>query len=325
MRGAWVYDPRSFEPDEVVRNLKEAGLNAVFVRLSSAGAAYYPSNVLPEAPGTDRDYAAEYVQAGKRYGVQVHAWHVCFMMHNAPSSDVKFAIKKGAVMRTSGGKVPRPTYKVPVRTPCLESNRNLEREAMVELATKYPLDGVQFDYIRYFSPSVDYSATSRVRFEKHLGRKVKNWPADVIGGPLRESYHQWRTEIISSLVQEVSQAVRKANPRTKISAAVWHSPDVGLRDYAQDWVRWVKDGYLDFVVPMNYTTNPRALEGWIEEQRDLVDERVPIYSGLGSYMLDSPRQLNQQIDICRKAGLPGYVLYNYDERLRRRFLSELPN
>src|SRR3989338_6174163 len=59
-RGAWIYDPRKFDPDEVVHNLKKAGFNAVFVRLSSAGAAYYPSNVLPTAPGTYQDFAQAY-------------------------------------------------------------------------------------------------------------------------------------------------------------------------------------------------------------------------------------------------------------------------
>lgn len=324
-RGAWIYDPRRFDPDEVLCDLKNAGLNAVFVRLSSAGAAYYPSDVLPTAPGTDRDYAQAYAEAGKKYGIQVHAWHVCFMMHNAPPSAVKSAIKKGEVMRLPGGKVPRPTYRVPVRTPSLESNRSLERRAMVELVAKYPLDGVQFDYIRYFSPTVDYSATSRVRFEKSLGHKVKKWPSDVVRGSLRERYFDWRTEQITSLVRDVSQAVRVANPRAKVSAAVWHSPDVGLQDYAQDWGEWVKAGYLDFVVPMNYTSKDDTLKGWVEEQQELVNGRVPVYSGLGSYMLNEPEQLNRQINICRKAGLSGYILYNYDERLKRRFLPRLPN
>ena len=33
-RGAWVYDPRGYEPEDVVRDLKEAGFNA---ELTSAG------------------------------------------------------------------------------------------------------------------------------------------------------------------------------------------------------------------------------------------------------------------------------------------------
>ncbi|MDD2708083.1 MAG: family 10 glycosylhydrolase [Verrucomicrobiae bacterium] len=324
-RGAWIYDPRRYDPEEVMSDLKKAGMNAVFVRLSSAGAAYYPSSVLPKAPDTRIDYARAYADAGRRHGIKVHAWHVCFMMHYAPASAVKNAIKKGEVMRDPKGRAIRPTYNVPVRTPACEINRSLERRAAAELVSKYPLDGVQLDYVRYFSPSVDFSATSRARFERSQKIKVKRWPADVVSGSLRDEYHEFRTELLTSLVGEISHAVKAANPKAKVSAAVWHSPDVGRRDYAQDWVRWMKLGYLDFVVPMNYTSDEDRLEDWLEEQRGLAGNGVPVYCGLGSYMLNQPRQLNNQINLCRNMGMPGYVLYNYDERLKNRFLPELPN
>ncbi len=324
-RGAWVYDPRRFNADEVVRSLKQAGFNAVFVRLSSAGAAYYPSSVLPQAPGTDEDYAAAYVAAGKKYGMQIHAWHVCFMMHYAPLSEVESAIKTGKVMRDMKGRALRPTYNVPVRTPALASNRELEVKAMVELVSKYDLDGVQFDYIRYFSPSVDFSATSRAAFEKARGVKIKEWPAEVVTGRYRKEYHRWRTDLITSVVCDVSKAVRKANPSVKVSAAVWHSPEIAVNDYAQDWLSWVDEGYLDFVVPMDYTPNNGRFNEWVENQQRLVHGRIPVYAGIGSYMLDHADQLNQQISLCRQAGLPGYVLYNYDDRLRERFLADLAN
>jgi len=324
-RGAWVYDPRSFDPEEVVRSLKKAGFNAVFVRLSSAGAAYYPSEVLPKAPGTDQDYAAAYVAAGRKYGVQIHAWHVCFMMHNAPTSEVESAIKDGKVMRDRNGRALRPTYNVPVRTPASASNRELESKAMVELVSKYDLDGVQFDYIRYFSPSVDFSATSRVAFEKTMGVLLTKWPAEVLSGKYRDEYHRWRTELISSVVREVSTNVHKSNPSAKISAAVWHSPDVAMADYAQDWVKWVDEGYLDFVVPMDYTMDNARFSRWVDNQRQLVKGRVPLYAGIGSYMLDRAEQVNSQISICRDAGLPGYVLYNYDGHLRKRYLDQVSN
>jgi uncharacterized lipoprotein YddW (UPF0748 family) len=324
-RGAWVYDPRRYDPDDVVRTLKQSGFNAVFVRLSSAGAAYYPSAVLPKAPNTHIDYARAYAEAGRKYGVKVHAWRVCFMMHNATAANISVAIKRGEVMRDSNGRALRPTYNVPVRTPALNSNRELEKQAMVELVTKYPLDGVQFDYIRYFSPKVDYSATSRAAFERYYGSKVKNWPSDVSKGRLKAKYHQWRVSLINTLVRDVSSSIRTANPNAKISAAVWHSPDVAKRDYAQDWVTWVREGYLDFVVPMNYTVDAHKLQSWVSSQQRLVDQKIPLYAGLGSYMLNQPEQLYEQINLCREAGLSGYVLYNYDERLKMRFLPDIPN
>jgi uncharacterized lipoprotein YddW (UPF0748 family) len=324
-RGAWVYDPRQFEPDDVVRDLKESGFNNVFVRLSSAGAAYYHSKVLPRAPGTNRDYAQEYAEAGKKYGVRVHAWHVCFMMHNAPSSAINDAIKKGEVMRDSKNRALRPTYNAPVRTPALAKNRLLEKQAMLELVTNYDLDGVQFDYIRYFSPNVDYSSAARVGFEKAIGVKMKKWPADVITGRYRSQYQEWKAELVTSLVEDVSQAVRSAKPSAKISAAVWHDPEVGLKDYCQDWPRWVRKGYLDFVVPMNYTTSDDNLYEWIAHQQGLIGNKVPLYAGLGSYMLRNADQFNRQIDVCRRSGLQGYVMYSYDEQVRRNLLRYVSN
>ncbi|NUN93354.1 MAG: family 10 glycosylhydrolase [Verrucomicrobiae bacterium] len=324
-RGAWVYDPRRFEPEEVVRDLKQAGFNAVFVRLSSAGSAYYPSAVLPRAPGVRRDYAAEYAAAGRRHGVQIHAWHVCFMMHYAPRAAVEKAIKTGMVMRDAKGRALRPTYNVPVRSPAVAANRNLEKRAMVELVTRYPLDGVQFDYIRYFSGGVDYSASSRAAFEAHLGKKVKSWPRDVTSGPLADRYHRWKADLITKTVADTSAAVRAAAPRAKVSAAVWHSADVAYKTYAQDWPRWVRNGDLDFIVPMNYTPDHDLFMEWIENQKDDVGGRVPIYAGIGAYKLDRTRDLNRQINIVRAKGLPGYVLYSYDEGVRSRLSDEIAN
>ena len=324
-RGAWVYDPRRFEPEDVIRDLKQAGFNAVFVRLSSAGSAYYPSSVLPKAPGTTRDYAAEYAEIGHRYGMKVHAWHVCFMMHYAPPDDVAKAIKTGMVMRDAKGRALRPTYNVPVRTPAVAANRNLETRAMVELVTRYPLDGVQFDYIRYFSGGVDYSASSRAAFEAALGKKVKNWPRDVVSGSLHQRYHEWKADLITKVVADTSAAIRASAPHAKISAAVWHTPEIAYQDYAQNWPLWVRSGYLDFVVPMDYTSDEHRLAGWLDSHKEEVNGRIPVYAGIGSYMLDSPRQLNRQINIVRAKGLPGYVLYNYDERLKARFLGEIAN
>ena len=42
-------------------------------------------------------------------------------------------------------------------------------------------------------------------------------------------------------------------------------------------------------------------------------------------MMNRSEALNRQIDICRQYGLQGYVLYNYDERFKDRFLDEVKN
>ena len=91
--------------------------------------------------------------------------------------------------------------------------------------------------------------------------------------------------------------------------------------HAQDWVNWVHQGYLDFVVPMNYTPREDRLSEWIGNQKTLVNGKIPLYAGLGSYMLNRPEQLKRQIDICRRQGLDGYVLYNYDSGIKKNLFS----
>jgi uncharacterized lipoprotein YddW (UPF0748 family) len=246
------------------------------------------------------------------------------MMHNAPQSEMTKVINRGEAMMDYKGRVLRPSYKAVVRSPAAAGTLAFEKAAMVELATRYDLDGVQFDYIRYPVYSADYSPAARRRFEADTGQKVKSWPWQVWKGSLAGEYGRWKIDVITQLVGEVSAAVRDASD-VKISAAVWSNPTVGRDEYGQDWPSWVRKGYLDFVCPMSYTKVDSNLRKWTGMQIAAVDGRVPIYPGLGAYMLKTPSQLNSQINIVRQAGLPGYVLYNADNRTLHEFLPHIKN
>ena len=323
-RGVWIYDPRELNAERTMVHLRAKGFNNVFVRLSSGGAAYYPSNVMPTAPDSGNQ-AKRWVEAAHRHGIKIHAWHVCFMMHNATKSSMNNVIARGEAMMDFKGRVIRPSYGAVVRAPAADNTLDFEKAAMVELATKFDLDGVQFDYIRYPIYSVDYSPAARRRFKEDTGRSVKNWPSGVRKGKLAAEYQRWKQNVITDLVKKVSRSVRTANSDIEISAAVWNDPDIGCDEFGQDWPRWVKNGYLDFVCPMSYTTSEIALRKWTRKQKREVDGKVPIYPGLGVYMMSKPSQLNQQLRVIREEGMPGYVLYNFTPRTLDRFFPYINN
>jgi uncharacterized lipoprotein YddW (UPF0748 family) len=304
--------------------LKKEGFNTVFVRLSSGGAAYYPSKVMP-AVRDSGNQARIWSEAAKRHGISMHAWHVCFMMHNAPQSEMTKVIKRGEAMMDYKGKVLRPSYGAVVRAPAGETTLDFEKAAMLELATQFGLDGVQFDYIRYPIYSADYSPAARRRFEEETGQKVKNWPSDVRKGARAAEYQRWKQRVVTEIVRDVSKSVRAASPDTQISAAVWCNPAIGRDEFGQDWPTWVHQGYLDFVCPMSYTKSETMLRKWTRIQKQVVGGRVPIYPGLGVYMLTKPSQLNRQISIVHEEGMPGYVLYNFNARTLNRFFPYLEN
>ena len=141
--------------------------------------------------------------------------------------------------------------------PSHPENQKLELESMLEVARKYPVDGLHFDYIRYPDGAHCYCDGCRRRFEAASGRKVldRDWPKECFSGARKEEYNDWRCRQITSLVAAVSREAKKIRPGLKISAAVFGSYPGCRESVAQDWPQWIKAGYLDFVCPMDYTTS----------------------------------------------------------------------
>jgi len=140
---------------------------------------------------------------------------------------------------------------------------------------------------------------------------------------LAAQYQQWREQIITRLVGEISAAVRQARPSVKISGAVWSDLGIGRHDYAQNWKAWVDNRYVDFVCPMNYNTDPATFARRLADERAQVRGRVPLYVGIGAYKFTSGQQLLQHISLARRGGADGWVLFNYDDQFRARMLPAL--
>jgi len=95
------------------------------------------------------------------------------------------------------------------------------KEGMLELVRDYDVDGIQYDYIRYASSDSCYCDHCRAMFEKHIGRKVENWPEDVLeGGQLEDEYLDVRAGYITQTVRETTAAIRAIKPAVVITAAV---------------------------------------------------------------------------------------------------------
>ncbi|MBM3891822.1 MAG: hypothetical protein FJ388_22125, partial [Verrucomicrobia bacterium] len=198
LRGIWLHDPRGEDWRRVMADLHAAKLNAIFVKFSTGGAAYYPSHVLPGSYHAGRDEPALCLAAARQYGIQVHAWHVCFQMKDAPLDAQSRAIREGRVQLDRYGRVRRPSYRVPVLCPSHDWNRLQETRAMVELATRYPFDGVQLDYIRWPETEPCCCTNCKKRFTRDTRCAVRSWPADVTkGGRFAAQYQQWREQIIT--------------------------------------------------------------------------------------------------------------------------------
>ncbi len=295
--------------DRTMRELKQAGFNMIIPNMLWGGVAHYASDVLPRSKTYEEhgDQIAQCCAAAKRHGIEVHVWKVNFNLgHAAPESFKEQMRREGRLQADLDGETK------PWLNPAHPENQKLELESLLEVVRKYPVDGIHFDYIRWPGRTSGYSEFSRKKFEADTGNKVANWPADVYDGPLREAYIDWRCQQITNLVATVSREARKIRPGVKISAAVFGAYPDCRSSVAQDWPLWVRQGYLDFLCPMDYTTDDAYFQGIVKNQLKLVEGRIPVYPGIGQWRLPKDRVLGQ-IHYARDLGAAGFTIFNLSE------------
>ena len=300
--------------DRTIRELSETGYTAVITNSLMAGFAHYESDVLPRSDFYKQwgDQIAQVSAAGKKYGIEVHIWKVNFYAFNAPKNFVEEMRAKGRMQQLPDGTI------FNWLCPSHPDNRKLELDAMLETATKYDVDGIHFDYIRYPDEDTCYCDGCRERFAQSLGESIHRWPDDVRpGGSLRRHFADWQCDQITSLVCEIRRVVKAAKPSIKISAAVRGAYPECREEVHQDWPAWVDEGLLDFICTMNYTKSPKVFTEFVEQQCGIIRGRIPLYPGIGATgegITLRPEEVALQIKIVRDSGLSGLTLYNLESR-----------
>ena len=191
-----------------------------------------------------------------------------------------------------------------------------------ELLARYPtLDGLHLDYIRHpavlpltpgsrFGVGLDfgYGAATRASFE--LETELRAPTGDAMVNLSR--WEAWRRDQVSELVDEIASRSRQLIPEIEMSAAVISYADRAYLTLAQDWLRWLEDGSLDFAVPMIYTLDDRLLRYQAERFAN-PRETDRIWAGLGTWLFASrPERAVKQLTIVGRAGLRHHALFSYD-------------
>ncbi len=297
--------------ERTAQELSKAGFNMVIPNMLWGGVAHYASDLLPRSPQFEKhgDQIAQCVQAAHRHGLEVHVWKVNYNLSRAPKEFIEKLRTAGRTQVTVQGKAEDWLC------PSHPENFQLERDSMLEVARKYDVDGIHFDYIRYPGGENCFCEGCRQRFEAARGSKVAKWPSDCFSGPDRDAYRDFRCQQITRLVEAVSREARKIKPRLRISAAVFNSYPSCRDSVGQDWPLWVKAGYLDFLCPMDYTESDLAFGSLVSNQLKLVAGRIPVYPGIGATASSSALPVDRvvgQIHHARALGAAGFTIFNLD-------------
>lgn len=174
-----------------------------------------------------------------------------------------------------------------------------------DIVSRYPVDGVHLDLVRYAGRSYSYDPAS-------------NAAAGSIKSPDRD---QWQRERVTALVQDVREEVRALRSGDiVVSAAVWpYTTDKwgwgvseGYSDYYQDARGWLATGAVDVLVPMLYGGYADDLTRWEMLMVDFLNEANdrPVYPGIGGHYTDFDA-ISARIDAARAAGAQGHAIFSY--------------
>lgn len=307
-RAFWEHDATGPYPGNWaagVAALATNQFNAVFPNMLWGGLAHYDSAYLPHSAEFNQygDQITACVNAARARGLQVHVWKVNWNLAGAPQT---FINDLRAANRTQVSRTGDP---IDWLCPSHPDNFALETNAMLEVVRNYEVDGIHFDYIRYPNSDYCYCTGCAVRFQSQTGRTVSNWPADVLAaGSLRTAFLDWRRAQITRLVAAVFTGTKALKPTVQVSAAVFPNAVSAYDSEGQDWRLWINNGIVDFLCPMDYTTDVHGFTNLVAQQLAYAGGRVPIYPGIGAFVLETDATL-AQIQATRDWDTHGFIIF----------------
>lgn len=277
---------------QIFDRLAAAGINTVFFETVNAGYPIYPSQVAPEQNPLTRhwDPLAEAIDLAHARGMELHAWVWTFaagnQVHNAllnqPSSypgPLLSAHPDWANYDNRGALIP-PGQTKPFLDPANPAVRTYLLNLFQEIVTRYDVDGLQLDYIRY--PFQDpragghtygYGMAARQQFHRLTGIDPITL-SPTRGSAQWDAWTEFRLEQINSFVADTSRLVHRLKPDLILSTAVFALPERRrISEIQQNWEVWAQRGDVDMVVLMSYASDTNGLQRlaspWLSGRADL--------------------------------------------------------
>jgi len=179
------------------------------------------------------------------------------------------------------------------------------------------VDGIHLDAIRYVDTGQSLQwpcrcEACRTWYQEAFGKDTLT--ADDLNVPgMLHKFLEFRGDRIRSLVEQVKQVVDEKGLSLSMAARANYFGSALVE--GQDWVQWARDGLMDFICPMNYTTDRETHRERLSGQMALIGTSVPMYDGIGrsSSAGDiTPAQMIQQAEDAVQLGASGIAIFRLD-------------
>ncbi|MFM7469045.1 MAG: glycoside hydrolase family 10 protein, partial [Vampirovibrionales bacterium] len=190
---------------------------------------------------------------------------------------------------------------------------------VLEMATRYPIDGIQFDYIRYpnsmpplasqgLITSWGYSDAGRLAFKKQFNRDPVT-----ISPAMADLWGHWtffKQTQVTEFVKETGLKLHEQRPELITSAVIFADTFGALRRKCQNWVLWGQEKYVDWLMPIVMAAAPKQVEKEVSLVREATHQQVPVVAGVfAPYFKLGPETLLDQIRYAKEAQSLGFTIF----------------
>ena len=337
MRGLWVVRDSLTSTASIKRVVAAARahhFNALFIQIRGRGDAYYQSSLEPRAEELARapkdfDPLAEVVRDGHAAGLQVHAWmNTCYVwgagrrpyaaahvVNQHPDWLARDA-KNQYVLRTA------PECEGAFLSPANPAARQHIHDVFLDVARRYDVDGIHFDYVRYPNARYDYSEAALLWFRVWMRSRLS--AAEIARADLRTrrdrlayphlytaEWQEFRRQQVTDMVGSIATDIHALKPWVIVSAAVFADSHDARTTRGQDWKVWLQRGYLDAVLPMAYGASTPLVTSQVADAVACAHASGRYaYAGLGAWHIPAASTV-AKIAAARRLGAQGVVLFSY--------------
>jgi len=338
LRGMWLTTVRNIDwpsrpglPEATVKAEYQTWLdlavkmnhNAIFVHVRPSGDAFWPSQYAPFSywltgrkdnanPGWD-PLAYAITEAHKR-GLEFHAWFNPYKASQDPVVPAGYPHPEWTVTYPLKGEERHAYF-----DPGIPEARKWVEDSILESVDKYDLDGVHFDDFFYPYPKTGQAFPDKASYARYGQNRTL---AD------------WRRDNVNLLVKETFERIKQSKPWVRFGISpfgIWQNKDSddrgsatrGLESYAAiyaDTRTWVKEGWLDYIVPQLYWYIGFEIADYVVLLRwwtELVKgTKVQLYIGQADYRIGNsgvwkdPAELTRQLALNQQSGVLGSIHFS---------------
>ena len=181
-------------------------------------------------------------------------------------------------------------------------------DLIVEVVTRYPVDGIQLD--DHFGLPIEYGydpyTVALYQFE-HQG--------DRPGDASNPEWMEWRARKFTELMTRIYKSVKTARKDAIVSLSP-NSADYAYRTSLQDWAKWVNLNLLDEVIVQLYRPTLTSLQTELDNPSlQALSQKVSL--GIGLYtgpfnQAKSASQIKREVEAVRSAGYAGTSFFCWE-------------